>query len=61
MNETDPLTQVTVAFIPVDGGTEVHLLHTGWRSTPAWEEARVWFEQAWSSCFPPLQKLVERS
>lgn len=59
MNDVDPLTHVSVSFIPVDGGTEVHMLHTGWRATPDWEEARVWFGRAWSGCFPVLQKLVE--
>ncbi len=60
MNNVDPLTQVTVAFIPVDGGkaTEVHLIHTGWRSTPEWEEARLWFEGAWKMAFERLVKEI---
>jgi uncharacterized protein YndB with AHSA1/START domain len=60
MNETDPLTHVTVAFIPAEeGGTEVHLVHTGWRDTPAWEEAREWFVRNWEGAFGALEKLVE--
>jgi uncharacterized protein YndB with AHSA1/START domain len=60
MNETDPLTHVTVAFVPAgEGGTEVHLVHTGWRDTPEWEEAREWFVRNWEGAFAALQKLVE--
>jgi uncharacterized protein YndB with AHSA1/START domain len=60
MNETDPLTHVTVAFVPAeDGGTEVHLVHTGWRDTPAWEEAREWFVRNWEGAFGALENLVE--
>jgi uncharacterized protein YndB with AHSA1/START domain len=60
MNECQPLTHVTVAFIPAEGGgTEVHLVHTGWRDTPAWEEAREWFVRNWEGAFKALGKLVE--
>jgi len=55
MNEADPLTHVVVAFIPCKGGTEVHLIHTGWRSTAEWEEARKWFEKAWQIALSELQ------
>jgi len=47
MNQVRPLTHVVVAFIPEGEGTEVHLIHTGWLNTAAWEEARQWFEKAW--------------
>jgi hypothetical protein len=58
MNETDPLTHVTVAFIPTkEGGTEVHLVHTGWRDTPEWEEAREWFVRNWEGAFKALEGL----
>ena len=59
MNTVRPLTHVTVAFIPLgDEATDVHLLHTGWHDTPEWNDARQWFEQAWSSAFDTL---VERA
>ena len=58
MNAADPLTHVTVAFAPVDGGTEVHLVHAGWRRTPDWEEARAWQEQAWTYAFEALSRRV---
>jgi uncharacterized protein YndB with AHSA1/START domain len=60
MNECEPLTHVTVAFVPgEDEGkpcTEVHLVHTGWRGTDEWEEAREWFEKMWGACFGELGK-----
>jgi uncharacterized protein YndB with AHSA1/START domain len=62
MNECRPLTHVTVAFVPAgEGGkpvTEVHLVHTGWRATPEWEEAREWFVRNWEGAFGALEKAV---
>lgn len=58
MNEVKPLTNVVVFFIPSSEGTEVHLLHTGWRDTPEWEEARLWFDKAWAEALSELQKYV---
>jgi uncharacterized protein YndB with AHSA1/START domain len=58
MNEVRPLTCVVVFFIPCPEGTEVHLLHTGWRDTPEWEEARQFFDKAWAMAFSELQKYV---
>ena len=60
MNEVRPLTNVMVFFIPSHEGTEVHLLHTGWRATPEWEEARQYFDKAWAIALSELQKHVER-
>lgn len=57
MNAADPLTHVAVTFIPVTGsGTEVHLLHSGWRSGEAWLAARQYFDRAWEMV---LEGLVE--
>jgi uncharacterized protein YndB with AHSA1/START domain len=62
MNECRPLTHVTVAFVPGEEGgkpcTEVHLLHTGWRDTPQWEEAREWFVRNWEGAFKALEEQV---
>lgn len=58
MNEADPLTHVTVAFAPVAGGTEVHLVHAGWRRSPDWEEARAWQQRAWTLAFDTLARRV---
>jgi len=59
MNRADPLTQVTVAFFPHASGkgTEIHLIHTGWRDTRLWEEARLWFDRSWAFC---LKKALVR-
>ena len=63
MNESDPLTHVVVFFIPyVEDGvasTEVHLIHSGWRGSPEWEEARQWFERAWHVAFEELERQVD--
>ncbi len=54
MNNVRPLTNVTVFFLPNHGGTEVHLLHTGWRDSVDWEEARQWFDKAWTMALSEL-------
>ena len=60
MNEVIPLTHVVVSFIPCEKGTEIHLIHTGWRDTPEWEEARQWFEKAWMLAFLDLEKYAQK-
>lgn len=60
MNNVRPLTNVVVFFIPQIEGTEVHLLHTGWRDTAEWEEARQWFDKAWAMTLTKLQTMLER-
>jgi uncharacterized protein YndB with AHSA1/START domain len=59
-NMADPLTHVVVMFIPEGPGTHVHLIHSGWRSSSAWEEARMWQEQAWSRAFVELARVAAR-
>ena len=54
MNSTQPLTHVTVSFVPVGDEVAVHLVHSGWRDTPDWDEAREWFKRAWSMAFDAL-------
>jgi uncharacterized protein YndB with AHSA1/START domain len=64
MNNVRPLTTVTVFFIPVGGEaqeTNVHLLHTGWRDTTDWDEAREWFDRAWTKAFSDLEKYVKEA
>lgn len=58
MNEVRPLTNVAVSFVPQQEGTEVHLLHTGWRETSEWEEARQWFHRTWAEALLELQRYV---
>jgi len=67
MNHVDPLTHVTVFFIPISKGksskpaTEVHLIHTGWRNSKRWEQARMWFQKMWDFCFKELLKYAAKS
>jgi uncharacterized protein YndB with AHSA1/START domain len=56
-NTADPLTHVVVAFVPEGSATRVHLIHSGWRSGAAWEEARAWQEKAWAGAFEQLQRV----
>jgi uncharacterized protein YndB with AHSA1/START domain len=55
-NNADPLTHVVVFFLPDGDGTEIHLIHSGWRNQKEWEEARLWQERAWSMAFQELSK-----
>ncbi len=58
-NGADPLTHAVVFFLSDDDETtKVHLIHSGWRSSPQWEEARRWQEMAWKSAFAELEKQV---
>lgn len=65
MNSADPLTHVVVLFIPgleeYGAGTDVYLVYPGWRSSPDWEEARRWFESAWSGAFERLREQVNNA
>jgi uncharacterized protein YndB with AHSA1/START domain len=57
-NAADPLTHVVVAVASEGAGSSVHLVHSGWRSGPAWDAARVWQERAWSMAFRALERLA---
>lgn len=57
-NAADPLTHVVVLFVPEGSGTRVHLVHSGWRSGPEWEGARIWQERAWNGAFDQLERVA---
>lgn len=57
-NQADPLTHVVVCFMPIQNGTQVHLIHSGWRSSPEWIEAMHWQERAWRVAFEALEKIT---
>lgn len=61
MNNVTPLTNVTIAFIPNPKGTEIHLLHSGWRNTADWEKARECFNKAWATALSKLQRYTEET
>jgi uncharacterized protein YndB with AHSA1/START domain len=56
MNNVRPLTNVTVVFFPRDEQTQIRLIHSGWRDTNEWEEARHYFIKAWKGAFENLEK-----
>jgi len=62
MNGVDPLTHVVVLFVNCTEGstlcTEVHLVHSGWRISEAWKEARNYFEKAWKIAFKKLEMVI---
>jgi uncharacterized protein YndB with AHSA1/START domain len=62
MNQADPLTHVVVFFVPQPESpvpsTEVHLVHSGWRASEEWGEARRWFDKAWQVAFEELEHKV---
>lgn len=59
-NGADPLTHVVVSLSNEElEGTTVHLIHSGWRSTSEWEEARVWQMRAWEMAFEQLEQRLK--
>lgn len=56
MNHVDPLTLVSVFFLPLDASrTRVLLQHSGFGSSADWDTARLFFERIWDKA---LFKLV---
>lgn len=60
MNSVQPFTNVTVLFTAGDSQATVTLIHTGWRDTEDWEEARQYFINAWTGAFNKLEQLVNQ-
>jgi len=58
MNNAQPLTNVTVIFLAQGDQAHVILIHTGWRETEDWEQARQYFISAWKVVFGQLEKHV---
>lgn len=58
MNDADPLTHVVLSFIPSgssdSASTRVHVVHSGWGSSEAWQAARDYFEPAWRQILDAL-------
>jgi hypothetical protein len=57
-NRTDPLTHVTITLVPDGNETVVHVVHSGWRGTPEWEEARTWQVRAWAGALTRLRTRI---
>ncbi|MFW9820727.1 MAG: hypothetical protein ACFFE5_14050, partial [Candidatus Thorarchaeota archaeon] len=58
----DPLTHIIVFFAKNNNDkakTIVYLFHTGWRNNNDWQEARNYFENAWSKALKELKKKVK--
>jgi uncharacterized protein YndB with AHSA1/START domain len=61
LNLERPLTTVVVSFFPALDGTTVHLIHSGWRSTPQWRTAFDYFVRNWRTAFTELERVVNES
>ncbi|MCF7805275.1 MAG: SRPBCC domain-containing protein [Candidatus Marinimicrobia bacterium] len=58
MTDADPKTHCVVFFMPVPDSpetTDVHLIHSGWKGSPNWDDARLWYESAWKKSFKNLE------
>ena len=60
-NQADPLTHVVVSFVEHASDCQIHLVHSGWRSSENWLAAYQWQENAWQMGLDNLVKLVEES
>lgn len=60
-NNADLLTHAVVFFMPEREGTVIYLIHSGWRNSAEWEEARQWQERAWGLALKELEKRVNDS
>jgi len=58
LNEIRPLTSVVVSFFPLAFGTEVHLIHAGWRDSEQWKAAFDYFVRNWTIAFDKLERVV---
>jgi uncharacterized protein YndB with AHSA1/START domain len=66
MNEVDPLTHVTVFFIPLShvsrqACTDIYLIDSGSRESTEWQEAREYFVRNWLNAFKELQRKCRNS
>ena len=62
MNNADPLTHVIVLFssdLYDKNKTTIYLFHTGWRKDEDWQEARNYFEKAWTKALQELKEKVK--
>jgi uncharacterized protein YndB with AHSA1/START domain len=62
MNDADPLTHVVVLFLPLNEDdqpyTDVHVIHSGWRSGGDWQKAVEFFDWAWDEELRELSEYV---
>ncbi|MDO5089781.1 MAG: SRPBCC domain-containing protein [Leptotrichiaceae bacterium] len=54
MNSAEPLTVVSISFIPMGNKTYIHFLNSGWGNSPEWDKAREYFDRVWNKLFDSL-------
>jgi uncharacterized protein YndB with AHSA1/START domain len=55
MNHPDTLTTVQVEFAEEAETTKLRLVHTGWGTSPAWDDARRWHDEQWNKALDELK------
>lgn len=59
MNQDGELTIVEVTLKSAEGGTMVHLRHSGWKESEAALQAKEWHEKAWEQMLESLKSNIE--
>jgi uncharacterized protein YndB with AHSA1/START domain len=59
MNDPPSLTMVKVEFSEKADMTKVALEHTGWGTSPDWNDARGWHEEQWGNALNGLKEFLE--
>lgn len=59
MNHGDDLTIVEITLESQEHGTQVTLIHTGWKDSEDWQQARAWHVQAWEQMLGSLKSNIE--
>jgi uncharacterized protein YndB with AHSA1/START domain len=61
MNHVHPLTKVSVKFTPINKKqTRISLVHSGWKNTPEWEEARLFHVDKWKEYLLKLEEYASQ-
>lgn len=56
MNHVHPLTKVSIKFTPINKKqTRISLVHSGWKDTPEWDEARLYHVDKWKQDLMKLE------
>ena len=61
MNNTRPLTNVSIFIKGENNHSQVILVHTGWRDSEEWEKARTYFKRTWQGALEYLVKYVDKN
>ena len=60
MNDPEPATHVHIEFQEEGVETTITVIHEGWGTGQAWDEAREWHKKAWEGVLKDLQKFSNK-